>query len=316
MPRSMDGDYWRWHVPDGVIARLGKGWILDIAYSADGTQLAVGSSIGVWVYNALTGDEIDFLTEHTSEVRSVAFNPDGSTLVSGSQGSTIHLWDATTRQHQHTLTEHTSAVNSVAFNPDGSTLASGSQGGIIRLWDADTGQHLKGLTTQDVFGKVEIVNSIAFSPDGSTLASAVKSFLSGIIHLWDADTGQYMREIKGWADAGGILSIAFSPDGSTLAGAGQTHPVPGSPFGNLYLWDADTGSRIELEPPDNLSDPTYYYSVAFSPDGSTLASGGGKFFGGGNIDLWDATQGSTNRDSLGMRGLCGRSRSAQVGRNR
>ena len=289
MPRRMDGDYWIWHVPDGVIARLGKGWILDIAYSVDGTQLAVGSSIGVWVYNALTGEEIDFLAEHTSEVRSVAFNPDGSTLASGSGGGTIHLWDATTGQHQHALTGHRSAVNSVAFNPDGSTLASGSGGGTIRLWDATTGQHLKGLTVQDVFGRAEIVNSVAFSPDGSTLASAVESFLSGIIHLWDADTGLHLRKITELGAGGGILSIAFSPDGSTLAGTSQI--LSGGRVGDLYLWDADTGSRLELEPPDNLSDPTYYYSVAFSLDGSTLVSGGGKFFGGGNIDLWDADTG-------------------------
>ena len=104
--RSMDGDYWTWHVPDGAIARLGKGWILDIAYSADGTRLAVGSSIGVWVYNALTGAEIDLLKGHTDAVRSVAFNPNGSTLASGSGDGTIRLWDATTGQHNYPLTAH------------------------------------------------------------------------------------------------------------------------------------------------------------------------------------------------------------------
>ena len=286
--RSMDGDYWTWHVPDGAIARLGKGWILDIAYSADGTRLAVGSSIGVWVYNALTGAEIDLLKGHTDAVRSVAFNPNGSTLASGSGDGTIRLWDATTGQHHYTLTGHTSEVRSVAFNPDGRTLASGSGGGTISLWDATTGQHLNAITTQDVFGHGELVNSVAFSPDGRTLASAVKSFLSGIVHLWDANTGQHLRKIRG-GGAGGFGSIAFSPNGSTLAGADRM--LSRGRAGNLYLWDAVLGPRLELEPPDNLSDPTYYHSVAFSPDGSTLASGGGKFFGGGNIDLWDANTG-------------------------
>ena len=108
VPRSRDGDYWTWHLPDGAIARLGKGWISDIAYSNDGTRLAVGSGIGVWVYNALTGAEIDLLTGHTSAVLSVAFNPDGSTLAGGGWDGTIHLWDATTRQHRNMLTGHTS----------------------------------------------------------------------------------------------------------------------------------------------------------------------------------------------------------------
>ena len=291
-PRSRDGDYWTWNLPDGVTTRLGKGWILDIAYSNDGARLAVCSGIGVWVYNALTGAEVDLLTGHTSVIRSVAFNPDGSTLAGGDWDGTIHLWDATTGQHLNTITGHRSAVRSIAFNPDGSTLASGSQGGTIRLWDADTGQHLRGLTALDVFGDTEIVNSIAFSPDGSTLASAGKSFLSSIIHLWDTDTGRHMGKIEAFG-AGGIWSVAFSPDGSTLAGASQT--LPGMRHGELYLWDADTGTEQRLEKSESgdilSAVPTYYYSVAFSPDGNTLVSGGGKFFGGGNIDLWDADTG-------------------------
>ena len=294
VPRSRDGDYWTWHLPNGVTARLGKGWILDIAYSDDGTQLAVGSGIGVWVYNALTGTEIDLLTGHASAVRSVAYNPDGSTLAGGGWDGTIHLWDATTGQHLNALTGHRSAVRSVAFSRNGSTLASGSQGGTIHLWDATTGQHLRVLTPLDVFGRAEIVNSIAFSPNGNTLASAGKSFLSGIIHLWDADTGQHRKKIEPvGVNAGGIWSVAFSPDGSTLVGASQS--LPGMRHGGLYLWDAITGTEQRLEKSESgdilSSAPTYYYSVAFSPDGNTLISGGGKFFGGGNIDLWDADTG-------------------------
>ena len=285
-PRSRDGDYWTWHLPDGVTARLGKSWILDIAYSHDGTRLAVGSGIGVWVYNARTGAEINLLTGHTSVIRSVAFNPDGSTLAGGGWDGTIHLWNATTGQHLNTLTGHRSAVRSVAFNPDGSTLASGSQGGTIRLWDANTGQHLRGLTALDVFGNTEIVNSIAFSPDGSILASAGKSFLSGIIHLWDATTGQHRKKIEPVGpSAGGIWSVAFSRNG-TLAGASQT--LPGMRHGELYLWDADTGKgqRLEKSESGNILSavPTYYYSVAFSPDG-TLASGSRD----GIIRLWNVS---------------------------
>ena len=155
VPHSRDRDYSTWNLPDGVTVRLGKSWILDIAYSYDGSRLAVGSGIGVWVYNALTGAEVDLLTGHTV-IRSVAFNPDGSTLAGGGWDGTIHLWDANTGQHLNTLTGHRSAVRSIAFNPDGSTLASGSQGGTIHLWDATTGQHLRVLTALDVFGNAEI----------------------------------------------------------------------------------------------------------------------------------------------------------------
>ena len=271
--RRREGDYWTWHLPDGAIARLGKGWLSDIAYSHDGTQLVVGSGIGVWVYNALTGAEIDLLTGHTSAVRSVAYNPDGSTLAGGGWDGKLHLWDATTRQHRNMLTGHTSVVNSIAFSRNG-MLASGSLG-LIHLWDATTGQHLRVLNVLDVFGRAEIVNNIAFSPDGNTLASAGGSFPRGLIRLWDADTGQRRKtiELKPFGSRE-TRSVAFSPDGSTLAGDG-------------YLWDADTDTVQRLEKAGS------YNSVAFSPDGGTLVGGGH------NIDLWDAKTGQHQQELKG-----------------
>ena len=94
-------DYTRWHLPEGALARFGKGEVgvagggrdHAVAYSPDGTRLAVTSSIGVWLYDVTTGAEIALLTGHTDRVTSVAFPPDGTTLASGSDDGTILLWD-------------------------------------------------------------------------------------------------------------------------------------------------------------------------------------------------------------------------------
>ena len=118
-------DHTRWGLPEGAIARLGKGRISgNIAYSPDGTLLAVASTIGIWLYDALTGAEIALITGHEGAVLSVDFSPDGSTLVSGSTDEMIRLWDVESRQQKATLEDYEERVHSVVFSPDGKTLAS------------------------------------------------------------------------------------------------------------------------------------------------------------------------------------------------
>ena len=76
-------DYTRWNLPEGALARLGKGLFVDgaMAYSPDGARLAVASSIGIWLYDVATRAETALLTGYG--VSSVAFSPDGTTLASG-----------------------------------------------------------------------------------------------------------------------------------------------------------------------------------------------------------------------------------------
>ena len=267
-------DYTRWGLPEGATARLGKGRISgNIAYSPDGTRLAVVSNIGIWLYDTATGQEVALLTGYTDWVRSVSFSPDGNTLASGSLDNTVRLWEVNTGMHIRTLTGHTDWVRSVSFSPDGNTLASGSDDNTVRLWEVNTGAHTRTFT-----GHTDWVYSVAFSPDGSTLASGSDD---NTVRLWEVNTGMHIRTLTGHTFV--VSTVSFSPDGNTLAS--------GSLDDTVRLWDVNTGMHIRTL----TGHMDWVRSVSFSPDGSTLASGSDD----ATVRLWDVNTGMHIRTLTG-----------------
>ena len=96
VPSAFAQDSPQWHLPEGAKVRLGKGSIGEIQYSPDGTRLAVAGGIGIWLYDAQTGEELDLLIGHRGSLESVSFSPDGSTLASGSTDNTVYMWEVAT----------------------------------------------------------------------------------------------------------------------------------------------------------------------------------------------------------------------------
>ena len=73
-------DYTQWHLPPGAKARLGKGWVRDIEFSPYGTQLAVATTIGVWIYDVRAGTEQSLLLGIMGGANAVSYSPEGSIL--------------------------------------------------------------------------------------------------------------------------------------------------------------------------------------------------------------------------------------------
>jgi WD40 repeat protein len=201
---------------------------------------------------------------HSTQVTSLAFSPDGTTLATGGEDGRIGLWDTeAARQIFYLDPEPRSLVAAVVFSPDGKTLVSGGWDSLVRVWDAASGQLRAVLSDQKAW-----VRCLAISPDGKSLASAGDA---GEIIIWDLATFQQQANLSG--RRGVVTSLAFSRDNSTLAACTGW----GEDGSGVDLWILENGT-YELK----SRIPVPAYSIAFSPDCSTLALAGYS-----DIQFWD-----------------------------
>uniref|UniRef100_A0A8W8K6B0 NLE domain-containing protein n=1 Tax=Magallana gigas TaxID=29159 RepID=A0A8W8K6B0_MAGGI len=132
---------------------------------------------------------------HAEAVISVAFNPDGRYLASGSGDTTVRFWDVTTETPHHVCKGHKHWVLCIAWSPDGKKLASGCKNSQICVWDPETGQQ-KGKT---LIGHKQWITWLAWKPfhldaDCRFLASGSKD---GTIKIWDTLLSQCHITLSG-----------------------------------------------------------------------------------------------------------------------
>jgi WD40 repeat protein len=198
----------------------------------------------------------------------IAVTPDGKTLLN-SVGSTIQLWDLSSKTLRRKFLGHRDWVSALAIHPQGEILASSSLDGTIKLWNIRTRELLATLPA----GRM---TSLAFSPDGSTLASATRlmgswNAPSPSIQFWDIATHQQINQIS----AGMVNAIAFSPNGQYLAAGAQTTSV----------WDVSTGNKRYTVNSGDLN------ALLFSRDGEWLLTGSDGVRGEDGIQFWDVRSG-------------------------
>jgi WD40 repeat protein len=220
-------------------------------------------------------------------VFSVAFSPDGKSLVAGSWDGVIRLWEVAGGNEPRQFDKQQGPVRSVAFSPDGKMVAAGGKSTEIVLWDAATGKELRRLV-----GHQAPITFVTFSPDGKLLTS--KSY-DQTLRLWDVVAGREVRRLGDDERSRHMnepdCPVGFTPDGKT---AGSASGAVGA-FPNMQrqfkLWDVATGAEVQSFSGDRSS----FGAAAFSPDGKTLAAGTNWPGLQKRIYLWDLDSGKELR---------------------
>ena len=326
-----DGLLKLWDLEDGLLQFDMKSHAMPVrglAFSADGNTLADASEDGdTNRWDVRTGKQIGSrlqLNAPGDGVSAVAFGPDSRTMATGGWRSIENkqayavLWDAEAEKMKHALVGHGSAVTALAFSPNGRMLASGSMDHTVRIWNSETGKQIVtsgvriGVTSVAICAKPPLlatgstdsavriwstetgellrllrghlgtVSAVAITSDGAQLISGGGD---GTIRWWNPVTGESQRAVE--STNGPISALVLSSDGRMIATGHRTMTSNGA----IELRDRATGDLIKTLDSHGLYPVT---ALAFSPDGATLASGGGKgsfFEQVSDVRLWSVMSG-------------------------
>jgi DNA-binding beta-propeller fold protein YncE len=270
-------------------------WVYGVPITPDGKIIVTHDCEEIIVSDLGSGEVINVLTGHSDLVFSLAINPEGNILASGSLDKTVKIWDLGKGELIYTLSERADPIYSVAFSPDGNLVASGGSSRYksihdrlttIYLWNSKTGELVDKL-----IGHSKRIDSLAFSPNGNIIAS---HSYDQTIKIWNLNTREIIYTIS--LDSEGCKTVAITPDGNNLVSTDENNikiwnlatgsllrtiyseyvrSFTISPNGklittcspNVTVWNFDTGEPIQqLDLPQRVT-------VGFSPNGQMLATG-------------------------------------------
>jgi platelet-activating factor acetylhydrolase IB subunit alpha len=152
-----------------------------------------------------------------------------SLIASGSEDTTIKLWDFETAQYERTLKGHTGPITAVTFSPSGTLIVSASTDMTAKIWDSTSSyQCTKTLRAHD-----HTLSSVAFLPSGDFILTCSRD---QSIRLWEVSTGFSVRTFNGHSDW--VRCLAVSSDGSMFSS--------GSSDQTVAVWRIDSPSPLHV----------------------------------------------------------------------
>ncbi|HYT87718.1 MAG TPA: WD40 repeat domain-containing protein, partial [Gemmataceae bacterium] len=296
-----------------------------LGISADGKIMVHAPGSALRLLDARTGKDRVPLTAHQARISSLCFLPDNRTLATASYDGTVRLWDTHTARERERFVLPPDKLDanwrpghffsSVVHCAGSGRLVAGNNHGQLLVWD----EGLKKLQRQEP-AQSDWIFALAASPDGQVIASAGHE---KNVYLWDAKTGKKVRTLTGHERT--LVALAFFPDGRRLATGGgdgvvriydwttgqlfkqkknelDIRALAISPDGRqlVYALDGALGwwyAGFDTEPTTNPDAPNFA-SLAFAPDGRTLAAGGYD----GRIHIWETGSRQVRRVLQGHRG--------------
>lgn len=168
------------------------------------------------------------LSGHRAAVTVVSCHPIYSIIASGSEDTTIRIWDSETGSYEKTLKGHTGSITGLAFDSKGLFLASCSQDMSAKLWDMNTNTCVKTLKGHD-----HTISCISFFSNNERLITCSRD---QTIKLWEVGTGYCVRTLaNGHSDW--IKTFSISLDNAYLASAGNDQVI--------QIWQIATGNVVQ-----------------------------------------------------------------------
>ena len=256
-------------------------WFLVLSIGA-ASMLLVGLIGGIFYFTADDGtksEEAPTATVVSSKIKlsgvsgnvvSMSFSPDGEQLACGTNDGQIHFWETGKSSPTGSIKADEKAVVGIAYSPDGTLVATAGASG-VKLWDAKSRDSVADLPIPPEKGGIQ---SLAFSSDQKYLAGTGGGMFSPVegkpaFAVWDVALRVMIS--SDWPQRPVGRCLAFAPQGTLLAVGGGGFGRDFGSSGDISLVDVATGMVVG----SMRSTPGggYVGSMAFSPDGSLLATG-------------------------------------------